>query len=53
MHKRAIREIIEELHFFFFKNFIKPPNWRLNKGIRKWHSTRLFWSSTAKDKVTL
>ena len=46
MRKWVIREIIEELHFSF-KKFRKAPNWRLNKGVRKWHSTRPFQPSTA------
>ena len=32
-HIWAIREITRGTYKFLFKNFIKPPDWRLNKGV--------------------
>ena len=32
-HIWAIREITQGTYKFLFKNFIKPPDWRLNKGV--------------------
>jgi len=32
-HIWAIREITRGTTIFLFKNFIKPPDWRLNKGV--------------------
>ena len=32
-HIWAIREITRGTYIFFFKNYIKPPDWRLNKGV--------------------
>ena len=32
-HTWAIREITRGTYKFFFKNIIKPPDWRLNKGV--------------------
>ena len=32
-HIWAIREITWGTYKFLFKNFIKPPDWRLNKGV--------------------